>query len=113
MTKRESLGEFEHLVLLAIQRLGPGSYGVTIRQEIEACTGRNVSLGAIYPTVDRLESKGFVSSYVGEPTGERGGRSRRHFRIEPAGRAAPRRSWEMLAAMWEGIELLPEGGGRE
>ena len=110
MTKREYLGEFEHLVLLAVMRLGPSSYGVTIREEIESRTGRDVSLGAIYPTLDRLEGKGFVSSYTGEPTGERGGRSKRHFKVEPAGETALHRSREVLAALWDGLEPEPEPG---
>ncbi len=111
MTKREYLGEFEHLVLLAVMRLGPSSYGVTIREEIESRSGRGVSLGAIYPTLDRLEAKGFVSSYTGEPTGERGGRSKRHFQVEPAGEKALHRSREVLAALWDGFEPEP-GRGR-
>ena len=110
MTKREYLGEFEHLVLLAVMWLGPSSYGVTIREEIESRTGRDVSLGAIYPTLDRLEGKGFVSSYTGEPTGERGGRSKRHFKVEPAGEKALHRSREVLAALWDGLEPEPESG---
>ncbi|UCG89107.1 MAG: helix-turn-helix transcriptional regulator [Gemmatimonadota bacterium] len=110
MTKRGYLGEFEHLVLLAVMRLGPESYGVTIRQEIETRSGRDVSLGAIYPTLERLEAKGYVSSYVGEPTGERGGRSKRHFVLQPEGEKALRRSWEILSALWEGYAPEPQGG---
>jgi DNA-binding PadR family transcriptional regulator len=104
MAKREYLGEFEQVVLLAVMRLGPDAYGVTIRKEIEERTGRSVSVGAIYPTLDRLEKKGFVSSYIGEPTPERGGRSKRHFRLETAGLAALERSRNMLDALWEGLE---------
>jgi len=110
MAKRDYLGEFEQMVLLAIMRVGPESYGVTIRHEIETCTGRDVSLGAIYPTLDRLEAKGYVRSYIGEPTGERGGRSRRHIVLEPEGEAALRRSWKMLNALWEGHTPIPERG---
>jgi PadR family transcriptional regulator PadR len=104
MAKRDYLGEFEQIVLLAIMRLGPEAYGVTIKDEIEARTRRKVSLGAIYPTVDRLEQKGFVTSRAGEPTAERGGRSKRHIKISPAGLRALRRSHEMLAALWDGFE---------
>lgn len=107
MTKRDSLGGFEEIVLLAVMRLGPDSYGVTLRKEIQDRTGRDVSLGAIYPTLDRLEEKGLVSSRRGEPTGERGGRARRHFRLEPPGLEALRHSRETVDAMWEGFE--PEG----
>ena len=103
MTRRDSLGGFEEIVLLAVMRLGEDSYGVTIKREIEERTGRNVSLGAIYPTLDRLEEKGFVSSRKGEPKRERGGRARRHFRLEEAGLAGLRRSRQEIAAMWEGL----------
>ncbi len=104
MTKRDHLGEFEQVVLLAVRHLGPDAYGVTIREEIEVRTGRKVSHGAIYPTMDRLEAKGYVSSSVGAPTAERGGRSKRHFKLEPAGLEALERSRDMLAAMWRGVE---------
>jgi DNA-binding PadR family transcriptional regulator len=104
MAKREYLGEFEQVVLLAVMRLGPEAYGVTIRQEIEERTGRSVSVGAIYPTLDRLEKKGFVSSHIGEPTPERGGRSKRHFKLEAEGLVALERSRNMLDALWEGYE---------
>ena len=110
MTRREYLGEFEQLVLLAVMRLGPESYGVTIREEIEARSGRDVSLGAIYPTLDRLEQKGYVKSYTGEPTGERGGRSKRHFVLQQLGEEALRRSWEMLSSLWDGYEPEPQRG---
>ena len=104
MSKRDYLGEFEQVVLLALMRLGEGAYGVTIRQEIEARTGREVSLGSIYPTLHRLEEKELVSSYNGEPTATRGGRSKRHFRLEPHGHAALNRSRDMLTALWQGFE---------
>ena len=107
---RQKLGEFEQIVLLAVMRLGADSYGVSVRKEIETRTGRNVSLGAIYPTLDRLEAKGFVSSRQGEPTPERGGRSRRHFRLEPEGAAALHRSWEEFTSLWEGFEPGPATG---
>ena len=104
MTRKDTLSELEEVLLLAVMRLGPDSYGVTIRREIEARTGRDLSLGAIYPTLDRLEDKGLVSSWRGEPTGKRGGRSRRHFRLEPEGHAALLKSRQLIAAMWEGFE---------
>ena len=110
MTRRDTLGGFEEVVLLAVMRLGPDSYGVTIRREIEARTGRDVSLGAIYPTLDRLEEKGLVSSRKGEPTGVRGGRSRRHFRLEPEGRKALHESRDAMASLWEGFEPNGEAG---
>ena len=110
MTKRGYLGEFEQLVLLAIMRLGPESYGVTIREEIEARSGRDVSLGAIYPTLDRLQQKGYVKSFTGAPTGERGGRSKRHFVLQQSGEEALRKSWEMLTSLWDGYEPEPQRG---
>lgn len=104
MSNREYLGEFEQVVLLAVMRLGDDAYGVTIRREIEERTGRTVTLGSIYPTLHRLEAKGLVSSFTGEPTASRGGRSRRHFQLEQQGRAALRRSREIVAALWAGYE---------
>ncbi|RMH23637.1 MAG: PadR family transcriptional regulator [Gemmatimonadetes bacterium] len=109
--RHKSLGELEHLLLLAVMRLGEEAYGVTLRREIEARTGRPVSLGSIYPTLDRLEAIGYVSSRMSDPTGERGGRRRRTYRLEPAGEAAVRRARDMLEAMWEGFE--PERAGEE
>src|SRR5438874_1700078 len=82
---KEHLGEFEELVLLAIARLGDNAYGVSIRQLVEGAMGRSSSVGAIHATTERLEQKGFVSSFRGEPTPERGGRAKRFFRLEGAG----------------------------
>jgi len=104
MSSREYLGEFEQIVLLAMVRLGQNSYGVPIRHEIENRTGRSVSVGALYRTLDRLEEKGYVTSWLGDPTPERGGRSKRYFRIEPVGLGALRRSQQALALMWEGLD---------
>ena len=80
------LGTLEQIVLLAAMRLGDRAYGMTVRDEIEKRTGRAVSLGAVYVTLQRLEDKGLVSSRFGEPTAERGGRSKRYYRITDAGR---------------------------
>lgn len=104
MPPRKGLGEFEHLLLLAVLRLGEAAYGVTMRREIEDRTGRAVTLGAIYPTMDRLEKKGLVSSSMSEPTKERGGRSRRYFRLEPAGHEALNSTRQAFQAMWDGVE---------
>ena len=100
---RDTLGEFEQLLLLAIVHLDEDAYGVSIRQEIEARTGREVAIGALYTSLDRLERKGFVRSTMSEPTSERGGRSKRCFRIRPAGATALRQSRERLARMWAGL----------
>ena len=106
MGRREYLGEFEQIVLLAILRLADEAYGVPIRLEIERRTGRALTVGALYRTLDRLEDKGYVSSAFSDPTPERGGRSKRYFKVRPAGLHTLRASREALAAMWEGLEPL-------
>jgi len=110
MAGREHLGEFEQIVLLAILRLGDDAYGVPIRQDIEQRTGRALTVGALYRTLDRLEEKGYVSSAFSDPTPERGGRSKRYFRINPLGMRTLRASREALTAMWEGLELRVQRG---
>jgi len=104
MPSRTGLGELELVVLLALMRLGDGAYGAAIREEIEARTGRSVTPGAIYPTLDRLEEKGFVRSFVGDPSPVRGGRARRHFALEPPGLAEARRAWRQLSTLVSGME---------
>ncbi len=101
---RAFLGEFEHVVLLAVARLEGRGYGVTIRREIEERTGRDASIGAVYATLERLETKGLLSSSEGEPTGRRGGRARRHFAVTSAGWQALDATRSMLAALWDGVE---------
>jgi DNA-binding PadR family transcriptional regulator len=104
MAKPETLGEFEQTVLLAIAHLDDQAYGVTIRREIEARTGRAVSIGALYTALDRLERKGLASSRMSDPTPERGGRSRRYYMLRAAGARALRQSRDRLARMWDGLE---------
>jgi DNA-binding PadR family transcriptional regulator len=104
MARREHLGEFEHLVLVAVLRLRDDAYGVSIRQEIERRTRRTLTVGALYRTLDRLEAKGYVTSRFGDPTPERGGRSKRYFKVRPLGLRTLRASREALTAMWEGLE---------
>jgi len=106
MASRDYLGEFEHVVILALLRLGDQAYGVTARQEIEARIGREVSIGAIYATLDRLEAKGYVKSQFGDPTPERGGRSKRFFRVSAKGVAAVNRTHRALQSMTEGLRLF-------
>jgi PadR family transcriptional regulator, regulatory protein PadR len=79
------LGQFEELVLLVLVQLRQNAYGVTIRRELSERIGREISVGAVYTTLERLELKGYVSSRMGEPTPERGGRAKRYFRIEAPG----------------------------
>jgi len=106
MSGRDYLGEFEHIVVLALLRLEDRAYGVTVRQEIEHRTGREVSIGAVYATLDRLERKGYVLSHPGDPTPERGGRSKRFFRITADGVEAVSRTHRALQSMTEGLGFV-------
>ena len=106
MSGRDYLGEFEHMIVLALLRLGERAYGVTVRQEIEFRAHREVSIGAVYATLDRLKAKGYVKSHFGEPTPERGGRSKRFFRVTPKGMAALNRTHYALQRMTEGLDLI-------
>jgi PadR family transcriptional regulator, regulatory protein PadR len=103
MPRGDLLGSLEHIVLLALVRLEDNAYGMTIRREIEERTGRNLSIGAVYATLDRLESKGYISSFIGEPTAERGGRAKRLFRIEAEGNQALRASQDAIRKMTLGL----------
>jgi PadR family transcriptional regulator PadR len=103
MSDREGLGEFEHIIILALLRLGDEAYGMRVRQEIEQRAGRETSIGAVYSTLDRLETKGLVESNTGDPTPERGGRAKRIFRATPKGIQALERSQQALMNMMEGL----------
>lgn len=107
MGKGEFLGEFEQIVLLAVVRLGGDGYGMTIRREIERRTRRSVTIGPVYSTLRRLESKGYIQSSTGDPTPVRGGRATRHFRACAEGVEALRAARGMLDQMWEGVQLEP------
>ena len=104
MGKGDYLGEFEQIVLLALLHLGKNAYGVTIWEEIEKRTGRAVMIGAVYATLDRLEAKRYISSRIGDPTPERGGRAKRFFKITAQGSEALERSRKILASMWAGLD---------
>lgn len=106
MSDRDYLGEFEHVILLALLRLEDRAYGVTVRQEIEHRTDRDVSIGAVYATLDRLQTKGYVTSYRGDPTPERGGRSKRFFRVTADGVNAVSRTHRALKSMTEGLSFV-------
>ena len=106
MSGRDYLGEFEHIIVLALLRLADRAYGVTVRQEIEFRIKPEVSLGAVYATLDRLEAKGYVKSHLGEPTPERGGRSKRFFHVTAKGVAAVNRTHRALQSMTEGLDLI-------
>lgn len=103
---RDTLGDLGQAVLLAIFRLGPEAYGVPIRHDLSERLGRVVSVGAIYTTLDRLEAKGFVSSWTGGATAERGGRAKRFYRIEAPGYRALDAARAVSNRLWAG---LPQG----
>lgn len=105
--RARSLGEFEQLILLALVALPPAEcYGVPIRALIERRTGRSLSAGAVFTALERLTARGLVSSELGEPTAERGGRRKRMYRLETAGARELARSVQTLRVMSEG--LLPQ-----
>jgi DNA-binding PadR family transcriptional regulator len=100
----QTVGEFEHLVLLALFRLGNGTYGAAIRREIMERTQREVPTGSVYVTLNRLERKGMVVSYIGLPMRERGGRRRKQYLMHDPGERALGRVYRELKAMWQGVE---------
>ena len=99
-----ALGDFEQLVLLGVLRLADDAYGAAIRQEIHERSGRDVSINAVYTTLDRLEGKGFLRAWTGEPTPQRGGRRRKFYALTPAGVAALRQAYRAFTAMADGLE---------
>lgn len=102
---RESLGHFELLVLLALLRQGDEAYGVPIANAIAQSTGKRVILASVYNTLERLEEKGLVSSTVGQPTPERGGRAKRYFSITTAGMRDVRAAKKALTVLWRGVPV--------
>jgi PadR family transcriptional regulator PadR len=98
-----TIGDFEQLILMALIRLGSDAYGVSLRSEIEARTGRAISPGALYTALDRLETRGFVSSRLGDPTPERGGKRKRLYTVQPAGARELARVYESLRLMARGM----------
>jgi DNA-binding PadR family transcriptional regulator len=121
--KIDSLGQFEQLVLTAVLSLREDAYGVTIHTKVcELARPKSVSLGAVYVTLDRLEDKGLISSWLSEPVAERGGRAKRCYRVEALGEralqesaATAKRIWDAIAEVW-GKEWAREWGknwGRE
>lgn len=102
---RESVGAFEQLVLAALLRLGDEAYGMAVRQEIAARTGRDVAIGAVYATLDRLEEKGFAQSRTGAGTPERAGKARRFYAITGAGEQALCDAVRQLGRMVKGLKL--------
>jgi PadR family transcriptional regulator PadR len=109
MAKSDHLGNFELMVMLALMRLRDDAYGVPISREIEETIGREVVLGSVYAALERLEGKGFVSSKLGEPTPERGGRAKRYFQLTGKGLREVRETQRALKKLWHGLPQL-EGG---
>jgi PadR family transcriptional regulator PadR len=105
-SKASVLGDFEQLVLLGVARLESRdrAYGAAIRQEIHARSGRDVSINAVYTTLDRLENKGLLKSWIGDPTPQRGGRRRKFYALRPAGVAALRQAYRAFTAMAQGLQ---------
>jgi len=106
MPERSYLGEMELMVLLAVMRLADEAYGVLILQELLNLAGREVTFGSIYAALDRLERKGFVRSWLGDPTPERGGRAKRYFHVTRAGVRALKMTRTALTNLWSGVPLL-------
>jgi PadR family transcriptional regulator, regulatory protein PadR len=109
MAKRTSAGTFELMVMLSVMRLGDGAYGVPISREIEQQCGREVALGSVYATLERLADNGLVVSRLGESTPERGGRAKKYFRMTALGLREVRETQRSLRRMWQGLPQL-EGG---
>jgi PadR family transcriptional regulator PadR len=106
MGRRQYLTDFELMILLAILRIGDSAYGVPIAREIELTGERPVLLGAVYPALDRLEERGLVSSRLGEPTAERGGKAKRYFTVTARGVRAVKETQRTLTALAKGIPVL-------
>lgn len=109
MGDRSHFGEFELIVILALMRLGEDAYGVPICREIEEHTGREVAVGSVYATLERLAEKGLVSSELGEPTAERGGRAKRYFHVTSKGLKEVRQTQRGLMNLWNGLPQLERG----
>jgi PadR family transcriptional regulator, regulatory protein PadR len=107
--KERDLSNFELMVMLALIRLGDAAYGVPISREIEDRSGREVSVGSVYAALERLESKGLVTSELGEATPERGGRAKRYFRVTAKGLREVRETQRTLTRLWQGLPALQGG----
>jgi len=105
MSAALNLGEFEQLVLLAILRLGDGAYGVTIRAELAERGGRTVAPGALYTALERLEAKRAITSRMGDPTPQRGGRAKRFVKVTPSGLEALNRALHAYERLLDGLDL--------
>lgn len=110
MAGRFNLGTFDLMILLALMRVGDDAYGVPIAREIEETSGRMVALATLYATLARLEKNGLVSSRLGEPTAERGGRAKKYFRVTARGLGEVRNAQRVFTSLWSGIPKLKGGG---
>lgn len=106
MTKELRLGEFELVVLLAILRLGDEAYGASIKRLISEEINREVSIGSLYSTIERLERKQMLVSRTGDPTPERGGRAKSYLRLTSKGHSAVQLSRSILTTLWDGLDIL-------
>jgi len=104
------VGELEHMVLLAIVRLGPEAYGMSILRELEDRANREVSRGGLYLVLERMVEKGYLETRMGDPSPERGGRAKRFFQLTDLGSEVLRISGRSILAMWDGLEPLLEQG---
>ena len=106
------LGEFEYILLTTAARLGDEAYGAAIREEIETITGRKCSIGAMYTTIERLETKGMLKTWMGEATAQRGGRAKRMVRLTPKGVQAAREFYDAVMRVSHGAAWVvkPTGG---
>ena len=114
MADRSYLGEFELMILLTVIHLGEEAYGVPISRELEAHRGRSVSVGSVYAALERLEAKGLVTSSLGDPTPERGGKAKRFFQVTKEGLRQVRATRRVLTSLWQTLpdlklEVQPEG----
>ena len=112
-TNNSPLGEFEHIVLLTLVRLGDDAYGMSVRASIHELIKRDISIGAIYTTLERLQNKGYVKSRMGEATAKRGGRAKKYFTVTGSGRKALKDVRANLKVLWQDIQIcqLPMNEG--
>ena len=102
------LGGFQQIVMLAVIRLGDDAYGAKIQQELERTAGRSVTISTIYVTMDRLKRRGFIETWLADPTPVRGGKAKRYYRVTREGLHALRGSRLELTKMWDGVDIEPE-----
>ena len=107
--KGDRIGEFEELTLVAVLALGEGAYGVSVQELIERETRRDVTLGAVYAALDRMERKGYVRSTLTEPTAARGGKRRRVFAVTAAGLRIVREARRAREALWQSVPRVVRG----